>query len=48
MSDPSSMSQHDDGPHAVLVASGEKLTIEDGLRPKLAQYCPGVLGAEGG
>ena len=34
MSDPSPSPSHDDGAHAVLVAAGEKMLVEDGLGPE--------------
>ena len=47
MSDPSPSPLHDDGPHAVLVASCEKFLVGDGLRPEDAEDSSEVLGVEG-
>ena len=34
MADPFPSPSHDDGVNALLVAAGEKLSVEDGLRPE--------------
>ena len=47
MSDPSPLSSHDDGAHAVLVAVGEML-VGDGLGPEYLQHSSKALGVEGG
>ncbi|PFX19361.1 hypothetical protein AWC38_SpisGene16220 [Stylophora pistillata] len=46
MSNPSPSPLHDDGPHAVLVASCEKFLVGDGLRPEDAEDSSEVLGVE--
>ena len=48
VSNPSPSSLYDGGPHAVLIASGEKFTIGDGLKPKCTQYSSEVLVVEDG
>ena len=48
MSDPSPSPSHDDGVHAVLVAAGEKMLLEDGLRPEYSQHSSKILGVESG
>ena len=48
MSNPSPSPSHDDGPHAVLVAAGEKMLVADGLRPEYSQDSFKVLGVEVG
>ena len=39
---------HDDGAHAVLVATGEKMLVGDGLGPEYSWDSSKVLGVEGG
>ena len=47
-SDPSPWPSHDDGSQAVLVATGERMLVIDGLWPEYLQDSSKVLGVEGG
>ena len=46
LSDQNQMLQHEDGPHTVLVESGEKFTFGHGLKPECAKYLFEVLSEE--
>ena len=43
MSDPSPSPSHDDGAHAIVIAAGKKILVEDGLRAEYLQDSSKVL-----